>query len=88
MTDAAVPPASPTSYRLLGPPDLLQDLLRDFEEVGWRGSAVRWQAVITAPPEDAGHTAPAWPAEVTLVDVRIQDHETACREFLAGPVGP
>jgi hypothetical protein len=74
------------SYRLLGPPDLLHDLQRDFEEIGWRMSVVRWQAVVTAPPEDAGHAPPEWPAEVTLVGVTGQAHEQACAEHLGGPV--
>ncbi|HWH14623.1 MAG TPA: hypothetical protein VNT51_07740 [Miltoncostaeaceae bacterium] len=78
-------PAQPVSYRLLGPPDLLHDLQRDFEEIGWRTSVVRWQAVVTAPPEDADHRAPQWPAEVTLVGVASQAHEEACAEYLAGP---
>lgn len=84
MTSDAVPPL-PTSYRIIGPPDLLHDLQRDFEEVGWRVSVARWQAVITAPPEDAGHTAPEWPVEVTLAGVAREEHEVACRDFLAGP---
>lgn len=82
------PAPAPTSYRLLGPPDILLDLMRDFEDVGWRASVVRWQAVVTAPPEDAGHTPPEWPTEVTLVDVRAEDHVEACRDFLAGPREP
>ena len=84
MNRDAVPPR-PTSYRIIGPPDLLHDLQRDFEEVGWRVSAVRWQAVITAPPEDAGHAPPEWPVEVTLAGVTHEEHEVACRDFLAGP---
>ncbi len=48
-------------------------------------SVARWQAVITAPPEDAGHTAPEWPVEVTLAGVAHEEHEVACRDYLAGP---
>ncbi|HJZ60936.1 MAG TPA: hypothetical protein VKD47_02145 [Miltoncostaeaceae bacterium] len=72
---------APTSYLLIGPPDLLHDLWLDFEEVGWAVSVMRWQAVVTAPPEDAGAPQPGWPAEVTLARVTRDDHETACRDF-------
>ena len=78
-------PAAPVSYRLLGPPDLLHDLRGDFEEIGWRVSVVRWQAVVTAPPEDAGHAPPEWPAEVTLVGVAHESHGDACVAYLGGP---
>lgn len=83
--NAQAPPPHPTSYRIVGPPDLLHDLREEFEDVGWRVSVVRWHAVVTAPPEDAGHTAPGWPTEVTLIGVDAVDHEEACRRHLAGP---
>lgn len=76
-------PPAPISYRLLGPPDLLHDLVEDFGAIGWRTSAQRWKAVVTAPPEDAGHTAPEWPTEVTLVERSPQPHEQACAEFFS-----
>jgi hypothetical protein len=76
-------PAPPPSYLLLGPPDLLHDLLLDFEDVGWVTSSMRWQAVVTASPEDAAAPAPAWPPEVTLIGVRYDGHEAACREHFA-----
>ncbi|MFN8109565.1 MAG: hypothetical protein U0Y82_06920 [Thermoleophilia bacterium] len=75
-------PPSPTSYRLIGPPDLLHDLKLDFEDVGWRVTVVRWKAVVTAPPEDAGHVAPEWPAEITVAGVGHEDHPVAAAEFL------
>jgi hypothetical protein len=53
----------------------------DFEAIGWRVTAMRWQAVITAPPEDAAAPAPDWPAEVTLTGVSHEAHEIACRAF-------
>lgn len=74
---------APKSYRVVGPPDLLHDLALDFIDVGWQASVVRWQAVITAPPADAGAPAPEWPTEVTLSDVTRDDHATACRDFFA-----
>jgi len=74
----------PTSYRLIGPPDLLHDLQREFADVGWEMTVVRWQAVVTAPPEDAGAPAPDWPAEVTLAGVTREDHRDACGAYL-GP---
>src|SRR5262249_53976487 len=49
---------APTSYLLIGPPDLLHDLWLDFEEVGWAVSVMRWQAVVTPPPADAGAPPP------------------------------
>jgi hypothetical protein len=78
---ATAEPAAPTSYLLIGPPDLLHDLWLDFEAVGWAVTVMRWQAVVTAPPEDAGAPEPGWPAEVTLARVTRDDHETACRAF-------
>jgi hypothetical protein len=74
---------APRSYLLIGPPDLLHDLQRDFEEIGWRVTVVRWQAVITAPPEDAGGPDPGWPAEVTLAGVVAEGHLDACRRHLS-----
>ena len=73
----------PTSYRIVGPPDILFDVLEDFEAVGWRTSHAGWKAVVTAPPEDAGHTPPAWPTEVTLAGVAQEPHEQACAAYLA-----
>lgn len=77
------PPPTPTSYLLIGPPDLLHDIKLDFEEVGWRCDVVRWQAVVTAPEEEHGHPAPDWPAEVTLAGVEHGGHAAACGGFLA-----
>lgn len=74
----------PTSYLLVGPPDLLHDIGLDFAEVGWRVDIMRWQAVVTAPPEDDGAPEPGWPAEVTLAGVRRDGHEAACREHFGG----
>lgn len=74
-------PPRPTSYRLIGPPDLLHDLQEDFWEIGWAMSVVRWQAVVTAPPEDFGAPEPGWPAEVTLAGAGHEGHEDACRSF-------
>lgn len=81
----AIPPAVPTSksYLLLGPPDLLHDVLVEFDDIGWAVSADRWQAVITAPPEDADSPEPGWPAQVTLQGTSRDGHEAACREHLA-----
>jgi hypothetical protein len=76
-------PAAPPSYLLLGPPDLLHDLLLDFEDVGWLTASMRWQAVVTASPEDAAAPAPSWPPEVTLVGVHHDGHEAACRAHFA-----
>jgi hypothetical protein len=75
----------PASYLLIGPPDLLHDLMLDFEAVGWRVTAMRWQAVVTASSEDAAAPAPDWPAEVTLAGVSHEDHEEACRAFFLPP---
>jgi hypothetical protein len=75
----------PTNYRLIGPPDLLHDLMLDFQDVGWACTVYRWQAVITAPAEDGGHRAPAWPAEITLAGVSRMGHDEACREHFSGP---
>ncbi|MCB0882339.1 MAG: hypothetical protein KDC33_09030 [Thermoleophilia bacterium] len=73
----------PTSYMLLGPPDILFDVLEDFADVGWRTGHAGWKAVVTAPAEEDGHAAPAWPVEVTLVEVVREGHVRACREHLA-----
>lgn len=79
-------PDVPTNYRLIGPPDLLHDLMLDFQSIGWRVSVQRWQAVITAPEGEFGHTAPAWPAEITLAGISHTDHDAACQEhFRLGP---
>ncbi len=75
----------PKSFHVIGPPDLLHDLMLDFEEVGWQVTVVRWQAVITAPPGDAEGPEPGWPAEVTLAGTSREDHRTAC-EAAFGPV--
>jgi hypothetical protein len=75
--------ATPPSYLLIGPPDLLHDLMLDFEEIGWTVTVVRWQAVITASPEDARAPEPAWPAELTLAGVSRDGHEAACRAFFS-----
>ena len=76
-------PRRPRSYLLLGPPDILHDLLNDFSEDGWACSADRWQAVITRPPGDDGPDPGAWPAEVTLQGISTAGHEAACREHLS-----
>ena len=76
--------ALPTNYRLIGPPDLLHDLLLDFRDIGWEVTVVRWQAVITAPAEEFGHTPPGWPSEITLAGVSHEPHNAACRDYLAG----
>ena len=77
------PPApGPRSYLLVGPPDLLHDVLLDFAEIGWEVSASRWNAVVTAPAEDAGAPAPDWPSELTLAGVLDEDHASACRRHL------
>ena len=73
----------PRSYLLLGPPDILHDLLNDFAEDGWACSADRWQAVITRPAGDSGPDPGAWPAEVSLQGIRTDGHEAACREHLS-----
>lgn len=75
--------SAPRSYLLLGPPDILHDLLNDFAEDGWACSADRWQAVITRPPGDDGPDPGAWPAEVTLQGISTAGHEAACREHLS-----
>lgn len=72
----------PTSYRILGPPDILFDVIEDFLDIGWRVSHVGWKAVITAPESDAGHTAPTWPTEITLVGSAPEPHESACAAYL------
>ncbi len=77
------PPGSQRSYLLLGPPDILHDLLNDFAEDGWACSADRWQAVLTRPAGDDGPDPGAWPAEVSLQGIRTEGHEAACREHLS-----
>ena len=84
MPDPAETPRAP-SYLLVGPPDLLHDVVLDFDAIGWRIAVVGWRAVVSAPPEDAAAAAPAWPTEVTLSGVRREGHEAACREHLGGP---
>lgn len=76
------PPAAPPSYLLIGPPDLLHDLTLDFAEIGWQVATSRWQAVVTAVPEDASAPEPEWPTEVTLAGVRREGHGAAVAEFL------
>jgi hypothetical protein len=78
---------SPLSYLLVGPADLLHDLSLDFLDIGWEVSVVRWQAVVTAPPEDAGSPEPEWPTEVTRMGIRRDGHAAACAEFLSGDAG-
>jgi len=86
-----VPPAPseprPPSYLLVGPPDLLHDLTLDFADVGWLVATARWQAVVTAAPQDASAPEPEWPTEVTLAGVRRDGHAAAVAEFLGGPAG-
>ncbi len=82
MSADAEPPR-PASYLLIGPPDLLHDLQLEFADIGWAVTVHRWQAVVTAPPPDAGGPAPGWPAEVTLAGVRREGHEAACGEFFS-----
>lgn len=74
---------SPRSYLLLGPPDILHDLLNDFAEDGWACSADRWQAVITRPAGDDGPDPGGWPTEVTLQGISRDGHEAACRAHLS-----
>ncbi len=78
---------TPTSYLLVGPPDLLHDLLLDFEDIGWSASSAGWNAVITTAPGDAGAPAPSWAIEVTLADTTHEDHLTACARHLSGGAG-
>lgn len=80
-------PSLPTNYRLIGPPDLLHDLMLDFQEIGWQCTVHRWQAVVTAPPDEAAHTPPAWPAEATLAGVSHTDHTTACHNHFGAVEG-
>ncbi len=82
VTDTPTP-LTPKSYLLLGPPDILHDLLNEFAADGWSCSADRWKAVVTAPPEDAGGADPGWPVEVSLQGISRSGHEAACREHLA-----
>jgi hypothetical protein len=77
-------PPRPPSYHLIGPPDLLHDVMGDFEDIGWRVSVSRWQAVVTASDEDAAAPAPDWPAEVTLARVTRGGHAAACEAHLGG----
>lgn len=81
MTDTPQP--HPRSYLLLGPPDILHDLLRDFDDDGWACGADRWKAVITRPAGDTGPDPGAWPAEVSLQGTLECGHEEACRQHLA-----
>lgn len=81
MAQTPSPPSPPPNYRLIGPPDLLHDLIRDFEYDGWACSIVRWQAVITASAQDAAAPPPGWPAEVTLAGVSHLPHGEACQDF-------
>lgn len=80
------PPVAPPppSYLLVGPPDLLHDITLDFAEIGWQVAAARWQAVVTAAPEDAAAPEPEWPTEVTLSGIRRDGHAAAVAEFLGG----
>ena len=82
VSHAPKPPSS-RSYLLLGPPDILFDLLNEFAEDGWSCSADRWQAVLTRPAGDDGPDPAAWPAEVSLQGITTDGHEAACREHLA-----
>ena len=86
MPELPAEPAPP-SYLLVGPPDLLHDLTLDFADIGWEVAASRWQAVVTASPEDAGAPEPEWPTEVTLSGIRRDGHTAACAEFLPGAAG-
>jgi hypothetical protein len=76
------PPPGPPSYLLIGPPDLLHHQTLDFAEIGWQVATSRWQAVVTAVPEDASAPEPEWPTEVTLAGVRREGHAAAVAEFL------
>ncbi len=78
------PPPAPTTFVVMGPPDLLHDVMLDFQDVGWEVDAAGWHAVITAPPEDAGAPVLEWPAEVTLIETSRDDHATACARHLGG----
>lgn len=81
VTDTPTPLA-PKSYLLLGPPDILHDLLNEFAADGWYCSADRWKAVVTAPPEDAGGRPRMASGGVASGHVP-GGHEAACREHLA-----
>jgi hypothetical protein len=72
----------PKSYLILGPPDMLHDLLNEFSEDGWACSADRWLAVLTRPEGDDGPD-PGWPLEVSLQGTSADGHEAACREHLS-----
>lgn len=74
----------PVSYRLIGPPDLLHDLLLDFADIGWATASHRWLAVVSSPPGDAAAPAPDWPAEVTLAGVSHVGHDQTCRDHFSG----
>jgi len=78
------PPPAPTTFVVVGPPDLLPDLMLDFQDVGWEASIAGWRAVITAPPEDAGARAPEWPTELTLIEASRDGHAAACARHLQG----
>ena len=81
----SAPPTPPApSYLLVGPPDLLHDIVLDFLDVGWEVSAAGWRAVISAPPADGAAPAPEWPTEITLSGVRHAGHESACSEHFGG----
>ena len=73
---------APPSYLLVGPPDLLHDVLLDFDDIGWDVSVAGWRAVVTAPPADATAPEPSWPTELTLSGVRREGHGAACAEHL------
>ena len=78
------PPRAPTTFVVVGPPDLLHDLMLDFQDVGWEVSVAGWRAVITAPPEDAGAPVPEWPTEVTLIETGRDGHAAARARHLGG----
>lgn len=75
-------PPRPTSYLVVGPPDILFDVLEDFADVGWRTDHAGWKAVVTAPAADDGHAAPEWPPEITLAGVEREGHAPACARHL------
>ncbi len=83
MTAAPEQPPAP-SYLLVGPPDLLHDIVLDFDDIGWEASVAGWRAVVSATPADAAARAPDWPTEITLSGVRHAGHAAACAEHLAG----
>ncbi len=79
---AAPESRAPRSYLLLGPPDILHDLLNEFADDGWACSADRWKAVVTRPAGEDGPD-PGWPAEIALQGITTDGHEDACRAHLA-----